>query len=1374
MGNDRHTYCSFSQALRSGALALSLLGLGFHPLFAQEQLLPVLHFETLEGFRPEWVTAQVVRDSFGYVWIGTLNGLRRYDGYDYKEYRNIPDDPSSLSSSRIHSLLVDRKQRLWVGTTEKGLSLYDRSHDRFINFYPYPDDSSSGSRVVHRMTEDHSGNIWLATLGGVISVCLPENSDSYGEDSLARKLCFRRIPLQTPRGEGRDIVERSDGKIIVGSDSGLFILDPSTLTLARPRFNNALASRLQSLLIRCLTLSSDGALWLGTATEGVYYLDLNSGNAKNYRHREGDRYSIGSDDIWDLRVERNGNLWIGTVEGVDLLSASTGRCIPYLTVGPRPEGSILMRLAYDSTGTLWVSTNPNVYRLTPESQRFLHYSLPKKDGSVSRFETIERAPDGKLWCFSEGNVLQIDFTTLSVVRAIDVFKGRRPLRYSTRRTSSFIDRKGYYWYAAMDLGLYRVNLATGQIRHYSYKTRLSKTTMLRNIAAGNGDTLWIGGQVEGVMKFDPVSGAFLPLLLRNIGNIMNDHQGRLWVGTEAEGVYIFDLVKGVTDRLFHVPSDTRSLSHNLVWDVYEDPSRRIWVGAGNVINLWDSVSRSFSRYINPGFPDAASAHPIGSDSKRRLWVAYGKGLSILDPSTGQYRNFSTSDGLCRGISDMEILNDGNVLLSGATGVNIVYPENVERQRLLPSLVISKMSINDQPVVPPMNPVAFGSLELSYRQDVVEFGFAAIDLIRPHLVRYEYKLDGLEKDWVRPENRRFVRYTALPPGEFVFRVRASSEWSEWPDQELRLAINISHPWWRTTWAYAAYAILAVGLFFAAYRVRLRQLHLQQEVELGQYKAEHLAEVDRLKSRFFANISHEFRTPLTLILGPIQKWRDRTQEGDEKKELGMAERNAQRLLRLINQLLDLSKLEEGAIKLRANRMNIVPLVRGIAYSFESSAGMRGIALNVSVEEEEIEVYCDRDMVEKILSNLLSNAFKFTPEGGEVEVSIRTCKDVHSDVPPQGDRLEIAVFDTGIGIPPDQLDKVFDRFYQVDASQTREHEGSGIGLALVKELVELHHGTIRVQSEVGKGTTFTVRLPLGRSHLKNDEIVGAPVSVEPRVREAEGAVIDKAVEGAKEEVVPEHARGEKPIVLIVEDNSDVRAYIRDYLVSAYQVTEAGDGAEGIEKAQEVIPDLIITDVMMPKKDGYEVCRTLKLDEKTCHIPIILLTAKAASENKIEGLEIGADDYLIKPFEPKELLARVRNLISLRRKLRERFKASVPLKPGEIDITSMDNAFLKKVMAAVEQHMGDERFHIEELGALVGMSRRQLHRKLAALTNQGPGEFIRSFRLHRAMDLLQKGAGTVSEVAYRVGFSDPSYFSKCFQQQFGTAPSDVRKSSA
>jgi CheY-like chemotaxis protein/nitrogen-specific signal transduction histidine kinase/AraC-like DNA-binding protein len=551
------------------------------------------------------------------------------------------------------------------------------------------------------------------------------------------------------------------------------------------------------------------------------------------------------------------------------------------------------------------------------------------------------------------------------------------------------------------------------------------------------------------------------------------------------------------------------------------------------------------------------------------------------------------------------------------------------------------------------------------------------------------------------------------------------------------------------------------------MRVKQLSLK-------HRADNLAELDRLKSRFFTNISHEFRTPLTLILGPVQKWRERLAErsddGELRSDLSMVERNAQRLLRLINQLLDFSKLEAGAMKLHARKMNIVPLVKGIAYSFESSAGMRRINLGVRAEPDEIEVYCDEEMVQKIVGNLVSNAFKFTPEGGSVTVALAEVRSQISDVRTQN-WAQISVSDTGLGIPADQLDKVFDRFFQVDTSYTREHEGSGIGLALVKELVELHHGEVEVRSEVGQGTELTVLLPLGRHHLKDEEIVETPAGEESLSNGMSAPHAKTHAYEPPEAGKPLMADVQKPLILVVEDNADVRAYIKGFLIASYQVAEAQDGAAGIEMAAESIPDLVISDVMMPKKDGFEVCKTLKLDERTSHVPVILLTAKAGSENKIEGLESGADDYLVKPFEAKELLARVKNLIDLRRKLRERFSVGEVLKPGEITVSSIDDAFLQKVKSIVETHISEEGFGSEDLSREVCMSRSQIHRKLTALTGMSAGDFIRYLRLHRAMDLLQQKAATVAEIAYMVGFGTPAHFTKSFHDFFGKTPSEVRK---
>jgi signal transduction histidine kinase/DNA-binding response OmpR family regulator/ligand-binding sensor domain-containing protein len=1370
MDNVRHTY-----------VALVLLLLCFHTLVAQEKLLPVFHFNhltTAEGLPTNHVRSNVVRDRQGFIWVGTVTGLARFDGYSCKVYRNRPGDPHSLSSDAVVALHVDAKGRLWIGTYASGLSLYDAMNDRFVNFLPRRGDSSwLQAKNISHFYEDDSGILWLGSgEPQVVALDLGVARDETNADSIARHARFRTIVSDLFKDGLAKIDRWDDSNLLVSTSGGLFTINRETGAITRPGLPRVSGQELDTTIAISHFWETPQKLWLATLFHGLYLFDRSTHSVIGYHKRSRGERNHRDGRIQELQQDRSGRIWIATGEGVDLFDPRTGGFCNYLSSSGAPSKSVFTRMSIDSAGTVWISTaDDGIYFLPPSAFRFPQFALQGSPGWPMYMSTINRWPDGSYWFGTEGKVVNIRLENLKVLQTVDLFKGEKS-SFGPGAWDSFDDEKGNLWFGTWGLGLYRFEPRSGRVLNFRSSTQLTdllvRTDVCRSILGVNHDMLWVAAYDDGVLSFDVRTNRFSRVpnspSMGLVAHLMKESSGRIWMSDEFLGLYVFD---PQTERWDHLEGDTTALGSIGIAQpqkTYQDPQGRIWVGC-KPLNLWEPETRSFKPFPNVSFQDAAYGSPLGTDSHGRLWVRYGGGLGILDLNTNRFANFDFSDGLID-VTAMSPLQDGRVLLAGYPGISIVNPDSLFIPQRPPPLVVTKFLINDTMNVPLRSMPKGNALELEYNDNVLEFEFAAIDPGATHLIEYFYRLEGLEQSWV-PSGRRYVRYPGLSPGKYVFRAKAVNKFGRWPDQEIALAITITPPWWRTIWAYAAYGLFVVGILLGGYRLRLRQIQLKQEAEMEHFQAEHLAEVDRLKSRFFANISHEFRTPLTLILGPIQKWRDRAHEEDEKKDLRMAERNAHRLLRLINQLLDLSKLEAGAMKLRATRINIVPLVKGLAYSFESSAGLRSVNLDVRVEQDQIEVYCDKDMVEKILSNLLSNAFKFTAEGGKVEVRV-------TPSPPlsisregvsrgRGEWVTITVSDTGIGIPPGELDKVFDRFYQVDASQTREHEGSGLGLALVKELVELHHGTIQVQSEVGKGTTFTVRLPLGRGHLKDNEIVDVPVAVEPAMREAEGALAEKASERAE----PEQVRGEKPIILVVEDNADVRTYIKGYLVPAYQVMEARDGVEGIEKAQETVPDLIISDVMMPKKDGYEVCRTLKLDERTSHIPVILLTAKAASESKIEGLETGADDYLIKPFEPKELLARVKNLIDLRRRLRERFKIAVPLKPGEVAVASMDDVFLKRVMSAVDRHMADESFHTEELAAEVAMSRMQLHRKLTALTNQSPGEFIRYLRLHRGMELLQKGAGTVSEIAYTVGFSDPSYFSKCFHKQFGKAPTEVRR---
>ncbi len=541
------------------------------------------------------------------------------------------------------------------------------------------------------------------------------------------------------------------------------------------------------------------------------------------------------------------------------------------------------------------------------------------------------------------------------------------------------------------------------------------------------------------------------------------------------------------------------------------------------------------------------------------------------------------------------------------------------------------------------------------------------------------------------------------------------------------------------------------------MQIQKQGLQLKISQGQTKK--LEEIDQIKSRFFSNISHEFRTPLTLILGPIEKLISEFPNADIQKQAGLVKRNANRLLVLINELLDLSKLEAGKLKLKASKANIVSFIKGITMSFESVAERIDITLKVKSASDEFELYFDKEKMTKIMTNLLSNAFKFTPEGGKITVTILESN--HNSV-------AIKVKDSGVGISEEELPKLFDRFYQVDSSQTRGHEGTGIGLALTKELVELHSGKISVNSKLSERTEFIIELPLGRSHLKDKEIVNFEDT------EVDDIIVDKEefIPTAVEEVNDTEVINEdKNILLIVEDNADVRKYIKDSLGDDFQIEEASNGEQGVRKAENIIPDLIVSDVMMPKMDGNELTRILKNDEKTSHIPIILLTAKSEQESKLEGLETGADDYLTKPFDTKELQIRIKNLINIRRELQRKYNTRdyLPAKEEqEKKLSNLEEQFMNKVLEVIEGHISEEEFSIEQFGKEVGMSRVQLHRKLKALSGKSASQFIRSVKLSRAKKMIGERKGNISEIAYSVGFSSPTYFTRCFKDEFGFAPSD------
>ncbi len=794
------------------------------------------------------------------------------------------------------------------------------------------------------------------------------------------------------------------------------------------------------------------------------------------------------------------------------------------------------------------------------------------------------------------------------------------------------------------------------------------------------------------------------------------------------------------------------------------------------MNKFDFSSGNFKRITeSDGLPNN-TIYGILEGDRGDLWISTNKGLSRYNTTTGTFRNYNKADGL----QDDEFNQwacfkgkSGNLYFGGINGFNVFNPDSLSDSDYRTPIYLTNFLLFNKNVAvgfdKKLNRTVLtksiddiDKLDLSYDDNVISFEFVAIDYLSPRQITYAYKMEGFEDQWIYTNSeRRFATFTNLNPGEYTFVVKNTNSDGIWNEPGRRLQITIRPPWWQTGWAFSAYGIILIFILYFIRSYDLKRQRLKHQLELEHEHAQKLEELDRIKSRFFTNISHEFRTPLTLILGPAEQILTNHVDDVAKKNAGLIKKNANNLLTLINQLLDLARLDSGRLELKATKQNIIPFLKGMVMSFESLAIMNSIKLNLKVTEDKLMVYFDREKMETVIKNLLSNAFKFTPKEKEISVSLEEINE---------SSIEIKVSDTGIGISEEQLPKIFDRFYQVNSANIRKHGGTGIGLSLVKELVELHHGSISVDSIKGEWTEFKIILQLGNEHLSPQEIVEIDNQLPfEKLNIDNSELIHSTNLGSN----IENLLTNKNIVLIVEDNKDVREFIKDSLGNDYHFQEAENGKEGIIKAEEFIPDLIISDVMMPKMDGNEMTRRLKTDQKTSHIPIILLTAKSGQENRIEGLETGADDYLTKPFDAKELHIRINNLINLRKKLQEIYSADklAALPQGKNKLKGIDAQFMDRILKVIEEHISEEEFTIENFGNEVGMSRSQMFRKIKALTGKSCSVYLRSIRLAKAKAMIQNHEATISEIAYSVGFGSPSYFAHCFKEEYGFAPSEIVK---
>ena len=1339
----------------------------------------------------------IAQDPKGFIWLATQNGLYRYDGYRFVSYYHDPNNKNSLASNRTQALFVSESGIIWIGFYLNGLDRFDPQTGNFTHFTHRPEDPSSlTDNNVTAILEDRQGVLWVGTTNG-LNRLNPESS------SFTRYYHNPQDTTSLSHDSVMKLFEDRQGTLWVGTGSywlsksgkgGLNRFNPDNNTFTRYLHHPEKQNSLLNNDVGAIYEDSRGTFWVGTWGEGLHTMNRQKGTFTRHQYNplHPDKLSrapiIGDhkDGVTFVQEDITGAIWIGTFgSGISRFDPKTEKAVHLVGNNKTSNGvqdNDVLNVCSSKEGVLFFGTlSGQLYRTYPLRADFAYQPT-----GARVFGFVEDA-SGKVWTATEKGLKVYDQKEGESQQII--LTGKIPSSLEKEAVRSILkDRKGTVWLGGQR-GLWRHNSKSQSFTLYAHDPQDS-TSISRGIVSaiheGQDGYLWLGTEnglnrmdsktgVFSRFQHDPnnpnsLSGLYVPL-------IREDKAGNLWVVVISGGLNRLERKTGTFKHYLALQNIT---------SMQEDASGRLWVGSVDFgLFLYDPEKDDFVRHTDKstGKPLFANVMGMEFDEEGNLWVSSLGGLAKLN----QEGNLVATYGAGAGLNPEDFTyfatqkgRKGHLYIGALSGFYTFLPQKIKHNQNPPQIVLTDFRLFDEPVRPEAEGPLVAPLskteeiELTHDQNVFTLDFAGIHFTNPEQNRHFFMLENYDADWRQAESIPTASYYKVPPGRYRFRVKAASSEGVWVEKALSILIH--PPWWQTWWAYSLYGILAIAFLYGLRQYTVKRERLKHELNLQRLEAEKMHEIDHLKSRFFANISHEFRTPLTLILGPLEKFIARSSdEHQDKPVYQMMHRNARRLLELINQLLDLSKLEAGSMKLETKPADIVHFLKAIGLSFTSLAERRKIQYLFQYPHEHQVVYFDADKLEKIMVNLLSNAFKFTPAGGEVTVTARLNpaeeQGILSSLRKAGSSsgvimLELKVRDSGTGIADDQKEKIFNRFYQADTSRTREQEGTGIGLSLVRELVDLHQGEIWVESLPGKGSCFTVRLPLVLADYEQITVG------EHLIRNGHTpiATVIAAEEVMQENLEPVQNQAETdiPLVLIVEDNADIRQFIRQHLQPFYQITEAADGLAGHTTATETIPDLILSDVMMPKMDGVELCHKLKTNEKTAHIPVILLTAKASGEGKIEGLETGADDYIIKPFEAAELLVRIKNLIESRRKLREHFSRQITLEPASIAITSVDEQFLQRVMQIIEAHMSDTSFGVDAFGREVGMSRTQLYRKLHALTDQSPSEFIKTIRMKRAAALLLQQYGNIGEVAFAVGYNDPSYFTKCFREVFGQAPSE------
>ncbi|MFY0598097.1 MAG: response regulator [Cyclobacteriaceae bacterium] len=1337
----------------------------------------------------------VFQDSFGFIWIGTYDGLNRFDGYSFRTYQKSTSDAVSLSSNLVSCIAEDKHGNLWIGTDDRGISILERKTEKFINLSSHIGDINALSdNKISSILIDNNETVWIGTGKGL-------NRIEFDFESKTSKIDHLVADENNPHSISNDLVnsvfDDKFGNIWVGTNAGL----NRYIRSEKGEHQFILYENTEYRSIRHITCN-DTSLLITTPVNliALPYSEMGKTNPAIKLVKNVSYESVISD--------RNGNIWGINLSGAHVNYMENGvlRTHHFQNNWADPHSlsqNITASIIEDQSGMIWIGTNGGGINLyNPKRKNFMGYKRNSSPKSLSynKVRSIKEDSKGNLWIGTEGGGLNFlshetpnqynnnfDYVNINqnhgnFIFSLEtiVFKNKEKIFVGTgyptflevievsesgeieanllqdlsiKRSvfSTLQDSEKYLWAGTYDGGLYRIKFTEegNYDSHYLFKHN-------------NADYSSISSNI--------------------IRSLAEDQSGNIWIGTD-KGVNKVTTKEKYSDnpnviRYTHNPEDTLSISYDYILPIFVSNDSNVWIGTlgGGLNKLIPGTTPTNDRFerINDshGLPNNV-IKSIEEDSKGNLWIGSNGGLSRLNIKSKQVINYGLTDGL-QDPEFSEIASttraNGEMIFGGVDGFNVFDPDEITSDSTLGNVVFTELQVlnqivntgevyNDRVILTEsLNRIK--SIELLHGENSFSLSFAALHFASPEKNKYEYKLKGFDSEWIKTSaQNRVAKYTNLAPGDYTFYVRASNSDNIWNKEPIALQISIAPPIWMTNIAIGVYIFLtALALwFFRKYTIITNTRKNQLLIE--HLEREKVEELSQLKLRFFTNISHEFRTPLTLILGLIERLKDlpsNISENEILKYYDKIHRNSQVLLNLVNQLLDFRKVEQGKMEINVCHGNIGEYIEGLCGNFNELARKKRIEFHFICETSMIGYY-DRDIIERIMFNMLSNAFKFTEEEGEITVSLEEDKD--------SDHLKLQISDTGVGMSKEVQQHLFERFSH--AYVKKEH-GSGIGLSYTKGLVELYHGHIDFQSKQNVGTSFFISFPYKKEAFENDTIVEENTETKADPQKDVDWILDI------EQSNSEHNNGRKKKefkVLFVEDNEDILFYLEDHFKSSYEIVTANDGSKALEVCLNNHIDLVVSDVMMPVMTGLEFCEKLKDDDRINHIPVILLTAKKSPDDKVRSYEKGADAYISKPFNMAELEARMEALISSRQKLLKKLRKNVDLSPSEVEVTSLDEKFLKRVMSYIEENIGMTEFTVDMLARECGMSQIHLNKKLKVLVGQTANAFIRSVRLKRAAQLLSKNRYSVNEVMYEVGFIDAKYFRTCFKNEFGKTPSEYQK---